>query len=101
LLKSYSGKYLKKLMGDTKVEDSLKRLDKLTQEEALMASAELLKMTDGLGSQVGGVDLRVQEVDVHDETRSEVSTTGCKASATRCRTLVTRSVIKCKASVTN
>jgi hypothetical protein len=50
-------------MGDTEVEDSLKRLDKLTQEEALMASAELLKMTDMLGSQVMGVDDRVRGVD--------------------------------------
>jgi uncharacterized protein YoxC len=62
LLKCFSGKYLKKLMGDTDVEDSLKKLDKLTQEEALMASAELLKMTDRLGSQVMGVDDRVRGV---------------------------------------
>ena len=36
---------MKKLIGDTEVEDSLSRLDKLTQEEARMASAELLKVT--------------------------------------------------------
>jgi hypothetical protein len=61
----YSEKYLKKLMGDTEVEDSLERLDKLTQEEARMASAELLRMTDMLSSQVRGVDTRVQEVGDH------------------------------------
>ncbi|KAI0285162.1 hypothetical protein BC826DRAFT_1189750 [Russula brevipes] len=58
-------KYFKKLMGDTEVEDSLERLDRLTQEEARMASAELLKMTDMLSSQVKGVDTRVQEVGDH------------------------------------
>ena len=30
----YSEKYLKKLIGNTEAEDSLQRLDKLTQEEA-------------------------------------------------------------------
>ncbi|KAF8487341.1 hypothetical protein DFH94DRAFT_23655 [Russula ochroleuca] len=38
-------KYLKKLTGNTDIEDGLARLDKLTQEEARMASAELLKMS--------------------------------------------------------
>jgi uncharacterized protein YoxC len=52
-------------MGDTEVEDSLERLDKLTQEEARMASAELLRMTDMLSSQVRGVDTRVQDVGDH------------------------------------
>jgi len=52
-------------MGDTEVEDSLERLDKLTQEEARMASAELLKMTEMVSSQVRGVDTRMQEVGDH------------------------------------
>ncbi|KAF8487310.1 hypothetical protein DFH94DRAFT_841660 [Russula ochroleuca] len=54
-------KYFKKLVGSTDIEDSLSRLDKLTQEEARMASAELLKMTHS-------VDGKVQDVrsDVHD-----------------------------------
>ncbi|KAH9046688.1 hypothetical protein EDB84DRAFT_632448 [Lactarius hengduanensis] len=37
-------KYLKKLAGRTELEDALKRLDKLTQEEARMAVAQLLKI---------------------------------------------------------
>ncbi|KAH8992274.1 hypothetical protein EDB86DRAFT_2852765, partial [Lactarius hatsudake] len=37
-------KYLKKLAGRTELEDALKRLDKLTQEEARMAAAQLLKI---------------------------------------------------------
>ena len=41
-------KFLKKLLGRNDVEDALKRLDKLTQEEAKMATAEVLKITRGM-----------------------------------------------------
>ena len=55
-------KYLKKLMGNTEIEDSLQRLDKLTQEEAIMASTELLKITHDVEGRVMGVDDRVKDV---------------------------------------
>jgi hypothetical protein len=55
LTKCCSEKYAKKLIGRTKMEDALKRLDKLTQEEARMASAQNLKITHT-------VDERVREV---------------------------------------
>ncbi len=45
-LRDYSEKYLKKLTGNRDIEDSLERLDRLTQEEARMASAE--KMTHNI-----------------------------------------------------
>ena len=38
-------KFLKKLLGRNDVEDALKRLDKLTQEEAKMVTAEVFKST--------------------------------------------------------
>jgi hypothetical protein len=38
-------KYLKKLIGKKDIEDALKRLDKLTQEEARMAAAENLRLS--------------------------------------------------------
>ena len=38
-------KFLKKLLGRNDVEDALKSLDKLTQEEVKMATAEVLKST--------------------------------------------------------
>lgn len=41
-------KYLKKLVGKNEIEDALKRLDNLTQEEARMATAEVLKITRGV-----------------------------------------------------
>jgi hypothetical protein len=45
-------KFLKKLLGRNEVENALKRLDKLTQEEAKMATAEVLNnvkvLVDGM-----------------------------------------------------
>ena len=40
LTEGCSEKYMKKLIGRTEIEDGLRRLDKLTQEEARMAIAE-------------------------------------------------------------
>jgi uncharacterized protein YoxC len=54
---------LKKLTGNTEIENSLERLDKLTQEEAQMASAELLKMAHVVDGKVMGVDDRVKTVE--------------------------------------
>ena len=55
-------KYMKKLIGNTEIEDSLNRLDRLTQEEALMASAELLQITHGVDDRVQDVHTDVQDV---------------------------------------
>ena len=84
LTKPFSGKYLKKLMGKNNIEDALKRLDRLTQEEARMAAAQLLKVANtinsdvreivdsvlvvddrvaGVGDRVTGVDERLAGVD--------------------------------------
>jgi hypothetical protein len=63
-------KYMKKLIGRTDLEDALKKLDKLTHEEARMATAQVLKATHavddrvrGVADQVVGVDYRVASVD--------------------------------------
>jgi len=46
LTKPFSERYLRKLFGNgTDIEDALKRLDVLTQQEAQMASAQVLKAT--------------------------------------------------------
>ena len=45
------GRYIKKLVGKHDMEDALKRLDLLTQEEARMATAEVLKITNGIDGQ--------------------------------------------------
>jgi hypothetical protein len=63
LTKSFSEKYLKKLMGKNDIEDALKRLDRLTQEEARMAAAQLLKVTNTIDNRVGGIADNVLVVD--------------------------------------
>jgi hypothetical protein len=64
-----SENFLKKVAGRTDLEDGLKKLEKLTNEEIAMASARLLKVTDtidnkvmGVGDTVRGVDEKVQVV---------------------------------------
>jgi hypothetical protein len=54
---------MKKLAGRTDLEDSLKRLDKLTQEEARMATAQVLKVTNTIDQGVRGVTDKVVGVD--------------------------------------
>jgi hypothetical protein len=58
-----SEKYGKKLIGRTDMEDALKRLDKLTHEEARMATAEVLRATHAIDERVLAVDDRVASVD--------------------------------------
>ena len=52
-----------KLAGNIDIEESLDKLDRLTQEEARMASAELLKMTRSVDVKVMGIDDRVKSVE--------------------------------------
>ena len=56
-------KYLKKLIGRKDIEDALRRLDQLTQEEARMAATEVLRITRGIDGKVGGIDEKVKGVD--------------------------------------
>ena len=53
-------KYLKKLLGKTDIEDALKRLDKLTQDEVRMATAQLLTLTHGVDHKVTRIDDEVK-----------------------------------------
>ena len=53
---------MKKLIGRTDLEDALKRLDKLTHEEARMATAQVLKATQTIDDKVRAVDDKVTEV---------------------------------------
>ena len=56
-------KFFKKLVGMKDLEDSLQRLDKLTQEEARMAAAEAWKIMRSVDGKVEGVDHKVEGVD--------------------------------------
>ena len=62
LTENYSEKYLKRLAGRTDLEDALKKLDKLTYEEARMATAQNLKATHTVDDRVKGVDAKVDSV---------------------------------------
>ena len=52
-----------KLIGKKDVEDALKKLDRLTQEEARMASAQLLKVANTINNRVEGIADNVVVVD--------------------------------------
>jgi hypothetical protein len=61
---------MKKLIGRTEIEDALKRLDKLTQEEARMAAVQNLKVVhtvdkrvEGVANMTAAIDNRVTGVD--------------------------------------
>ncbi|KAF8494338.1 hypothetical protein F5888DRAFT_652217 [Russula emetica] len=60
---SRTRKYLKKLIGRTDLEDALKRLEKLTNEEVRMATAQVLKATHTVDDRVRVVENRVLDVD--------------------------------------
>jgi methyl-accepting chemotaxis protein len=55
--------YMKKLTGNSEIEDSLDKLDKLTQEEVGIAAAELLKITHIVEENVQDVRDNVQDID--------------------------------------
>ncbi|KAF8263982.1 hypothetical protein EI94DRAFT_535898 [Lactarius quietus] len=57
-------KFLRKLAGMTDLEDALKKLDRLTQEEARMALAEILKITHNVRDGVKLVDSKVVDMGV-------------------------------------
>ena len=59
----YLGKYVKRLVGRTDIEDALGRLDRLTQDEVRMAAAQGLKATHEVDDKVQGVDNKVRGVD--------------------------------------
>ena len=54
---------MRKLLGKNDIEDALKRLDTLTMEEARMAIAENLKVTNRVDDKVDKMDGKVDMVD--------------------------------------
>src|SRR6266478_9375712 len=63
LTEGRSEKYAKKLIGRMEMEDALKRLDKLTQEEVRMAAAQILKATHTVDGRVKGVADTAEAID--------------------------------------
>jgi hypothetical protein len=62
----YLEKYFRKLVGNSDLENSLQRLGRLTQEEALMASTEQLRMVRGVGDALGQ-DMRSFSFNSHSD----------------------------------
>ena len=62
-LTGYLGKYVKKLVGRTDIEDALSRLDRLTHDEVGMTAAQGLSATHKVDDKVKGVGDRVRDVD--------------------------------------
>jgi hypothetical protein len=60
---AFSERFGKKLIGRTDMEDALKKLDKLTQEEAWMGIAQNLKATHTVGESVRRVADDVVAID--------------------------------------
>ena len=58
-----SEKFLKRVVGRTDLEDGMKKLDKLTNEEVVMAMAQLLKVAHNIDKRVTRVDEGVSRVD--------------------------------------
>ena len=56
-------KFLRKLAGMADLEDALKKLDRLTLEEARMANAEVLRITHNIRNEVKIVDGKVERVE--------------------------------------
>jgi hypothetical protein len=55
-------KFLRKLAGIADLEGALRKLDRLTQEEARMALAEVLRITHSVRDEVKVVDSKVEDV---------------------------------------
>jgi hypothetical protein len=55
-------KYMNKLLGRTDIEDALKRLEKLTQDEAAMATAQNLKVTHAVDDKATTIDVKLTEI---------------------------------------
>ena len=57
------GKYVKKLVGRTDIEDALGRLDRLMQDEVRMATAQGLKATHEVDDKVQAIDDKAHSID--------------------------------------
>ncbi|KAH9024217.1 hypothetical protein EDB85DRAFT_1829089, partial [Lactarius pseudohatsudake] len=56
-------KFLRKLVGRKDIEEALRKLDRLTQEEARMAAAQILNLTHGVDNKVTSIRNELKDVD--------------------------------------
>ena len=53
---SNTEKFVKRLAGKTPIEDALQKLDTLTQDEALMVSANILETVNDINKKADGIE---------------------------------------------
>ena len=80
-------KFLKKVAGITKLEDGLKKLDKMTNEEARMANAEALRVGHDIKTKVDEVKLIIQRTAYNvDDMKRSSSVLSCHSRVTNTAT---------------
>jgi hypothetical protein len=67
------------------IEDTLKKLDRLTQEEARMALAEVLRISHNIRNEVKVVDGKVESV----ESKVQVVIDGAQGLSSKLKTILT------------
>ena len=71
---------MKKLIGKKEIEDALKRLDKLTQDEARMAAAENLRLTHVVDNKVTSLQASLNDKATSLQTSLNNKATSLQAS---------------------
>ncbi|KAH8994125.1 hypothetical protein EDB86DRAFT_1285163 [Lactarius hatsudake] len=84
LEQSRTKKFLKRMVGRTDLEDGLKKLDKLTNDQVMMATVQLLKITHNIDKGLAGVSNDVKAVDDKVQTIADDG----KATATEVKSIL-------------
>ena len=82
-----SEKLVKRVVGRTDLEDGMKRLDKLTNEEVLMAIAQLREITHNIDNNVTEVNEGVRRVDENVKDGVELVNNNIKAVDNKLQTM--------------
>ena len=97
-----SEKFVKRVVGRTDLEDGMKRLDKLTNEEVLMAIAQLQEVTHDIDNNVTEVNEGVRRVDENVKDGVQVVNNNIKAVDNKLQTMADgRKRLSCESSVTS
>ena len=97
-----SEKFVKRVVGRTDLEDGMRRLDKLTNEEVLMAIAQLQEVTHNIDNNVTEVNKGVRRVDENVKDGLQVVNNNIKAVDNKLQTMADgRERLFCESSVTS
>ncbi|KAH9165077.1 hypothetical protein EDB89DRAFT_2246912, partial [Lactarius sanguifluus] len=85
-------RFLKKMVGRADLEDGLKKLDKLTNDQVMMATVQLLKITHNIDKGVTGVNNDVKAVDDKVQTIADGGLNG-KVTATEVKSILQQTAV--------